>query len=847
MKKYKIKVKKPWIAYPGSLIQQNYGEELNHGYLLWDLKDENECSVKFRTLDNNSPFYTVTWYGSIDRFIFDCSEIKPTSRVRILSNKKFSQSELKDINNFLKGKLNVSEVIFKIDEVIESTHIVGDDFTILKNDLRNLDVQISLLKKFYKNENILPHEWAKISEFTSKYLNSCLTQDSTCYKWTIKQVEFDNLYSYGEGNIINFDKLNGLVGILGPNRSGKSSIVGTLLYSLFNTSDRGLTKNLSVINNDKSYCLSKVKINVKNQDYLIERQTVRQESKKGENGVTHLNLFKCDGDDTIDLTGEQRNDTEKVIQSLIGNIDDFLLSNISTQGSLFKFIDEGSSQRKALLSKFLDLDIFENLHSLVKEDYSDIKSKIKTYANRNFEREIKDLTHERSCFIELSNALENEINYHENIIENLTLSLASYTLSSDHTKMQNEFKIYTQKVNDLSTDIKRIKEDLKDRDEKIGKIISYKQKHSLDELKSSKEKILELEKQIATINPEFEKHLLLLKNKEKSVLKLLDIPCDNQYPTCKYIKDSYSDKEEIPQLKQKVSILESNVLKLKSVLNSIFDSEVDEKIKKFESINQLELALKEQIAILNSNLLTSQNNLEFYQEKLRDVNDKLSLNKDNVKEETYKQINLEILEEKRLKKIASDKRTNILSEIGALDIQIKNLNDQKLEADKIFAESRIFEFLMNAFSKKGIPHMIFSSQLPIINHELEKILTGISDFNISIECPKDSNFMEIFIDYGTGKRLIESCSGMEKTIASIAIRSALSNISALPKCDFLILDEGFGTLDSNQVETCNRLLQSLKKYYKCIFVITHVDSMKEVMDQMIEIGKVNGESYVNLS
>jgi exonuclease SbcC len=107
--------------------------------------------------------------------------------------------------------------------------------------------------------------------------------------------------------------------------------------------------------------------------------------------------------------------------------------------------------------------------------------------------------------------------------------------------------------------------------------------------------------------------------------------------------------------------------------------------------------------------------------------------------------------------------------------------------------------------------------------------------------------MEIFIDYGNGKRLIESCSGMEKTISSIAIRSALSNISVLPKCDFLILDEGFGTLDSVQVETCNRLLQSLKKYYKCIFIITHVDSMKEIMDQMIEIGRDGDDSYVNVS
>jgi len=848
MKHYKIRLKKPWIAYSGSLIQQNYGEDLEHGYLLWDLKDKDNCNVKFRTIENDSPFYTISWYGNIDKFIIDCSHIKPTSRVRILSNKKISQSELVDINNFLKGKLNASEVIFKIDEIIQSTHIVGDDFLFLKNDLRNLDVQISLLKKFYKNENILPHEWAKISEYTNKYLNSCLVCDSICYKWSIKEIEFDNLYSYGEGNSINFEKLNGLVGILGPNRSGKSSIVGTILYSLFNSSDRGLTKNLSIINNKKNYCLSKAKINVKGYDYVIERQTTRQENKKGDqNGVTHLNLYKCEGDELIDLNGEQRNDTEKNIQSLIGSIDDFSLSSISTQGSLFKFIDEGSSQRKAVLSKFLDLDIFDNLHTFAKDDYAEIKTKVKLLASKNFDKEIKDFTRKKECLIEISSTLENEINYHDSIIENLTLSLAAYSNNSDENKFQAEYKLYSQKIKDLKENVDKIKLDLADKEEKLLKIASYRLKYNIEELKNTRDKINQIEKEISKVKPEFEKENLLLKNKEKSVLKLLDVPCGDQFSTCKYIKDSHSDKEEIPQIKDRIFELEGSLLRLKSTLNSIIDNEIDEKIKKFESVLQLEIALKEQIVLLKADNSTIQNNLEFYEEKFKEVNDKLSLNKDHTKEETYKQINTEIQEEKRLKKISYEKRMNILSEMGALDIQIKNLLEQKEQADIIFAESRIYEFLINAFSKKGIPHMIFSSQLPIINHELEKILTGITDFAVSIDCPKDSNSMEIFIDYGNGKRLIESCSGMEKTIVSIAIRSALSNVSVLPKCDFLILDEGFGTLDSIQVETSNRLLQSLKKYYKCIFIITHVDSMKEIMDQIIEIGRNGDESYVNVS
>ena len=51
----------------------------------------------------------------------------------------------------------------------------------------------------------------------------------------------------------------------------------------------------------------------------------------------------------------------------------------------------------------------------------------------------------------------------------------------------------------------------------------------------------------------------------------------------------------------------------------------------------------------------------------------------------------------------------------------------------------------------------------------------------------------------------------------------------------LIIDEGFGTLDETNVEACNRLLTSLKKWFKNILVITHVDSVKDAVDNTLEI------------
>ena len=85
---------------------------------------------------------------------------------------------------------------------------------------------------------------------------------------------------------------------------------------------------------------------------------------------------------------------------------------------------------------------------------------------------------------------------------------------------------------------------------------------------------------------------------------------------------------------------------------------------------------------------------------------------------------------------------------------------------------------------------------------------------------------------------------MEKMISSIAIRVALTNISSLPKSSMLIIDEGFGALDDNNLEACARLLTNLKSYFKNILVISHVDTIKDVVDNVIDIGWENGFARV---
>ena len=47
-----------------------------------------------------------------------------------------------------------------------------------------------------------------------------------------------------------------------------------------------------------------------------------------------------------------------------------------------------------------------------------------------------------------------------------------------------------------------------------------------------------------------------------------------------------------------------------------------------------------------------------------------------------------------------------------------------------------------------------------------------------------------------------------------------------------MIDEGFGALDETNLEACNRLLVSLKKWFKNIIIISHKNDVVKICDKI---------------
>ena len=100
---------------------------------------------------------------------------------------------------------------------------------------------------------------------------------------------------------------------------------------------------------------------------------------------------------------------------------------------------------------------------------------------------------------------------------------------------------------------------------------------------------------------------------------------------------------------------------------------------------------------------------------------------------------------------------------------------------------------------------------------------------------------------GDSARDIKTLSGGESFLVSLALALGLSDlVSHKTRIDSLFLDEGFGTLDQETLETALSALDSLNASGKMVGIISHVESLKERIPTRIEVIKETGLGYSKL-
>ena len=849
------------IAYAGSMIQQNHGELLeNHGYLLWDIPTR---TFSEHHLHNDYGFLTVDVVkGKIPQWVYDeiGTKLPKHPRLRL----RFTKTEASD----MKRCITELKKLFKVQEVtVTRTDTIGQLKTnqkVNKNIVGNVKdetFQNQLIRDYLERQYLLDSEELDSIQEINTELNSRIDDSDSAGNilWTPKEFQFSNMFSYGEDNLVRFDKAQGIVGIFAPNASGKSSLFDALCFCIYDKTSR-TTSSKNILNNrkDKFYC--KFNFEIDNINYFIERTA--KWTRRGTNLKVDVNFWKEDAGVIESLNGEQRRETNKEIEKYLGKFEDFVLTTLSLQGNNALFIDKSQSERKETLSQFIGVDIFDKLYQQASEQNRDNATLIRKFKSDDFTTRLADIENNLKSSIEEYGEMEKQ----------------QETAKNEEEDLQNQIVRLNEKIVKLNADSGVSIEDL----EKRLKILQKKK----DTIKTEKDSIQnritqreELQITLEEILDKFDEEVLeegmnsldearIDSNKIKSELDKIEIKLDSLYERKQHL-DSHKYNEQcdicmensqtILEQKEKVNKeldeKESENKELKSKLSEIeikIDSlkTLEEEWKNFNEAKEKEDKIDREISQLINKLSTIEteefkNSTQFTQQE--QLIEEYYKNEKQIKKN--KEVRDEIVDVRsdltNIKQIIRNNNTDILrmnGTISALQNQKETIEDRIKEVKDLEETHNLFEYYLNSLGRDGVSYELIQKALPMIEGEVNNILGQIVDFGMQLEM--DGKNVNAFIVYDDQKWGLEMCSGMERFISGLAIRIALINVCNLPRPNFLVIDEGFGTLDNENLTSLYMLFAYLKTQFDFVMIISHIDSMRDVVDSLVEIKKVNGFSNV---
>lgn len=844
------------IRYAGSTIQQNFGETDDKGFLVWDLKDKNNFDVRPITIKCPKPFVTLNLWN--DGSIQDNYIPPKSSRIRLVSEFNLSVDKVKNAIDAAKSRFKPESVTF-ISKAISSKEDLKDVANLSKTlNLRDLSIQEGLIKDYLKTYNPDGELLETIYGLNEKF-NTQVEQGEEIGRnitWKLKNIEWDNLFNYGNGNRIDFSKLNGVVGLLGPNGKGKTSVLDSLLYAMFNTTSKNNRKNLNVINQNLDSCRAKVIFDIDGNEYTIERKSEKYSKKTKGVEITEAKTdveFSGVAEDL--LTGLDRNDTDKVIRRYLGTVDDFLMTSMASQLDSLSFINEGSTNRKAILAKFLDLDIFEAKFKLAKSDAAEIKTILKKLEGTDFDSEITKTKEEIKRSERDIEGQKESLQIGQIALNGLREQLfevSSYIKNNKNNTRATELYIsLISNQNVLDSIVKKVTEI----DKKLFQINEQKEKLKID-LREDIEIILLEEKDFIDKTSQLDKliaeHKLLTQafnSLEKSTKLLNEVPCGDSFPSCKFIKNAFEAKEELP-IRQET---------LTQLIISVADSkkELDGKPDYTEIIRKHNLAhaMSNKLVVLEKDLLIEREKMVAKQKYQEEVIDSM---RERYQELSKQEATTPSIEDKYNleKKLKSDvitaemnvnniqqKITTLYKDNGYYISRLETLEEQKQELADKRKEFAAYDLYLKAMHPNGISYEVIKQKLPIINAEINKILANVVDFQVFLVNEDDK--LDLMIKHPKyDARPLEMGSGSEKSLASIAIRLAFLNVTSLPKGNIFFLDEPGTSLDADNLGGFIRILDLIKGYFDVVLLISHLDILKDAVDSQINIDNKNGYAQI---
>jgi len=192
--------------------------------------------------------------------------------------------------------------------------------------------------------------------------------------------------------------------------------------------------------------------------------------------------------------------------------------------------------------------------------------------------------------------------------------------------------------------------------------------------------------------------------------------------------------------------------------------------------------------------------------------------------------------------------------------QLDRRRRESLEREQAAREAQsIYQELRTAFGKQGIQAMIIESAIPEIEDEANALLARMTNgrMHVRFETQREKKSekgefietLDIYISDEVGIRNYNLYSGGEAFRINFAIRIALSKLLAHragARLQTLVIDEGFGTQDTEGRVRLVEAINAIKDDFARVLVITHIEELKDAFPVRIDVQKTPQGSQVTI-
>ena len=812
----------------------------------------------------------------------------------------------------------------------------------------------TVMKQFFESKSIDEQTIDQLLSLHNKIVaKTSITKSASRTDWKIVKLSFDNTLSYGKGNVIDFSKYNTntVIGIVAPNRYGKTAILDIILYCLFEKLSRG--DKTDILNKNRKTFSCSLQFILDSNEYLIER------SGKVMNGklVTEVKLFKL-GKRKVELSGYSKAQTNKKIVEMIGSYHDYLITCFALNKS-DSFIDMSQLQKKEYLYDILRLTSFEQCHNIAKAKLKKYQVLVKaliihpellqTSKEKLLQSQLEIRSLQRREYLDhisfdnrtryrYPNLSSYDLSSLESVRKCIKKEMRVLTESDDRSKLceiQERYQSKKEQLDLLKQKIKPIREKYQSLSSKLVKIASDYDDDELNDLKRLRldrdairnkitkleamivpvnlENLVSLQKRLGVIDSQIHDSLHNLDRLDSSDAMLLIPERDHNRYVVRQLKRLSADESfvnrcvtHLEDLERKIDNSQESLIDTKSLfseskrlwkrvldhnLSQIYDYDnkmikrrLEELNESLSKCNRLEyLRMYEGSVESNRLVLEQMNDLEIVLEdyrkesiRLKEICERL----ENRVSDLSEKIGKKEKECVRLKKVRADLELYCLIDIyeGVMTPSRKRWDELKKrqEGDKRENECKIaklqgeqlvhkreierylevskehdrltdlvnqYQLYVSATHFNGIPYELVKRYLPLIESHINAVLNCISDFTVSFVFEKQ-NLDMVIVSHNSAPINVQLASGFEKFIIGLSLRIILGKISHHCKPNFIVVDEGWSCMDSDNLSKISQTLTSIKSHYDHIILISHLSELNSQTDYVLTIEKNDGFSRV---